>query len=150
MINNDILRRLSTIFSLSENDICSIFSLGNLQITTEQLTHFFLEKNDSNYVELLDVEFSSFLNGFIVEKRGPSDNAREAEIELSNNMIFNKVKIALALKADDVIAILASAEVELGKYELSALFRNVHHKHYKKCSDETLSAFLRGLKDKFS
>jgi uncharacterized protein YehS (DUF1456 family) len=61
-------------------------------------------------------------------------------------MIFNKIKIALALKADEVIAILALADIDLGKYELSAFFRNVNHKHYKDCSDEVLSAFLKGLK----
>jgi uncharacterized protein YehS (DUF1456 family) len=63
-------------------------------------------------------------------------------------MIFNKVKIALSLKAEEVIATLELADLSLGKYELSAFFRNVNHKHYKDCSDEVLSAFLKGLKIK--
>jgi len=45
-----------------------------------------------------------------------------------------------------VISILELAELSLGKYELSAFFRNVKHKHYRTCSDEVLSAFLKGLK----
>ena len=147
MINNDILRRVSTIFELSEQDICTVFSLGQCEVTTEQLAQLFKEKNDEAYIALSDTELASFLNGLIIEKRGPSDSPqRPAEVELTNNMIFNKVKIAAALQADDVIAILELADLSLGKYELSAFFRKATHKHYKACSDDVLSTFLKGLK----
>ena len=150
MINNDLLRRVSTIFTLSDERIIAVFALGQCQITSEQLACFFKEKDDAAYQEIQDVEFASFLNGLIIEKRGPKDGPQhQAELELTNNIIFNKVKIALALKADDVIEILELAGLSLGKYELSAFFRNVNHKHYKVCSDEVLSTFLKGLKIKF-
>jgi len=149
MINNDILRRICTIFDFSNEKVTAVFSLGQCSVTTEQLTNYFKEKDDSMYQEVTDAEFASFLNGLIIDKRGPSDGPeRQTEQVLSNNAIFNKVKIALALKADEVIAILELAELSLGKYELSAFFRNVNHKHYKDCSDEVLSAFLKGLKVK--
>ncbi len=147
MINNDILRRIGTIFDLSDEKIRAIFSLSQYELSAEQLENFFKEKDDAAYQPLADVELASFLNGLIIEKRGPSDGpARPNEEQLSNNMIFNKVKIALSLKADEVIAIIELAGLSLGKYELSAFFRNVNHKHYKDCSDEVLSAFLKGLK----
>ncbi len=147
MINNDILRRIGTIFDLTDEKIRAVFSLGQYEVSAEQLANFFKEKDDAAYQPLNDVELASFLNGFIVEKRGPSDGpARPNEEQLTNNMIFNKVKIALSLKADEVIAIIELAGLSLGKYELSAFFRNVNHKHYKDCSDEVLSAFLKGLK----
>ena len=147
MINNDILRRLRTTFNLSDEKICDIFALSECQINEAHLANFFKEKDDGDYVEVLDLQLASFLNGFITEQRGLSDGpVRQNEMNLSNNMIFNKIKIALALKADEVIAILALADLDLGKYELSAFFRNVNHKHYKDCSDEVLSAFLKGLK----
>lgn len=147
MINNDILRRIGTIFDFTDDKLRSVFSLSQYEVTAEQLANFFKEKDDADYQPLTDVELASFLNGLIVEKRGPSDGpARPNEEQLSNNMIFNKVKIALSLKADEVIAILELADLSLGKYELSAFFRNVNHKHYKDCSDEVLSAFLKGLK----
>ena len=63
-------------------------------------------------------------------------------------MIFNKVKIALSLQAEEVISVLELAELSLSKYELSAFFRKIDNKHYKNCSDEVLSAFLKGLKIK--
>jgi uncharacterized protein YehS (DUF1456 family) len=147
MINNDILRNLRTIFGLTDDKIRAIFALSNCDISAAQLDYFFKEKNDATYKTIEDVEFAGFLNGLIIEKRGPSDGpARETETSLTNNMVFNKVKIALSLKADDVIRALSDGGITLDKYELSALFRNPNHKNYKLCSDETLSAFLKGLK----
>ncbi|MGB0938852.1 MAG: DUF1456 family protein [Colwellia sp.] len=147
MINNDILRNLRTIFDLTDDKIRAIFALSNCDISAAQLDDFFKEKNEASYKAIEDVEFACFLNGLIIEKRGPSDGpARETETFLTNNMVFNKVKIALSLKADDVIVTLSDGGITLDKYELSALFRNPNHKNYKLCSDEILSAFLRGLK----
>jgi len=147
MINNDLLRRISTRFDFTNEKIMSVFALGQCLITAEQLTDFFKEKDEDTYIAISDLQLASFLNGLIIEKRGPKNGPQhQAEAELSNNIIFNKLKIALALKADDVISILELAELSLGKYELSAFFRNVNHKHYRPCSDEVLSAFLKGLK----
>ena len=149
MINNDLLRRISTIFDFNDEKILAVFKLGQGVITAEQLADTFKEKDDSR--PLLDVEFASFLNGLIIEKRGPKDGPQHpTEQVLSNNIVFNKLKIALALKADEVIAILELAQLSLGKYELSAFFRNVNHKHYKECSDDVLSTFLNGLEIKLS
>ena len=147
MINNDLLRRISTTLNFNDEKILSVFKLGQCLISAEQLTDFFKEKDEDTYIAISDLQLASFLNGLIIEKRGPKDGPQhQAEAELSNNIIFNKLKIALALKADEVISILELAELSLGKYELSAFFRNVNHKHYRTCSDEVLSAFLKGLK----
>lgn len=150
MINNDILRRISKIFAFNNEKLLTIFSLSQCDITAEQLDCIFKEKNDPQYKELLDIELASFLNGLIIEKRGKQDGPqRQPEQVLNNNIVFNKLKIALALKADDVIAILDMANLNLGKYELSAFFRNINHKHYRECSDQVLSTFLSGLQIKF-
>ena len=147
MINNDLLRRISTIFGFNDEKILSILELGQCSISSDQLTDFFKEKDDDAYQELADIQLASFLNGLIIEKRGKKDGPQhQAEEVLNNNVIFNKLKIALALKADEVIAILELADLSLGKYELSAFFRNVNNKHYRSCSDDVLSTFLKGLK----
>ncbi|MBU2870004.1 DUF1456 family protein [Colwellia sp. E2M01] len=151
MINNDLLRRLSTILHLNDEQIIATFALTQCEISNEQLTSFFQVKDAPSYQEITDEQFASFLNGLIIAKRGPSDGPlRQNETVLTNNMIFNKVKIALSLQAEEVISILELAGLSLGKYELSAFFRKVAHKHYKNCSDEVLSAFLKGLKIKNS
>ena len=146
MINNDILGRICTIFDLNEEKILSVFKLGQCDISAAQLADFFKEKNTPAYKALVDLELASFLNGLIIEKRGVKEGPQHlAEQVLNNNIIFNKVKIAFALKADEVLAILDLAKMTLSKYELSAFFRNVNNKHYNKCSDLVLSAFLKGL-----
>jgi len=150
MINNEILRRISNIFDFNDEKIIAILELNQCTISPAQLDNIFKPANDPNYKELLDVELASFLNGLIIEKRGKKDGPQhQAESVLTNNIIFNKLKISLALKADEVIAMLELAELSLGKYELSAFFRNVNHKHYKDCSDQVLSTFLKGLKIKY-
>ena len=149
MINNDILRRLSTLLGFDDEKIRSVFKLNACDITAEQLACFFIEKDQAAFVELLDVELASFLNGLIVEKRGAKEGPQAVpETVLSNNAIFNKLKIALSLHADEVIDTLELAELSLTKYELSAFFRNINNKHYRDCSDEVLSTFIKGLKIK--
>jgi len=147
MINNDILRRLSTLLGFDDEKVRAVFNLNSCDITAEQMVCFFKEKDDADYVELLDVELASFLNGLIVEKRGAKEGPQAVpEQTLSNNAIFNKLKIAFSLQAVDVISTLELAELSLTKYELSAFFRNVNNKHYRDCSDDVLSTFIKGLK----
>lgn len=147
MINNELLRRLCTIFGLTDDNLPAIFALNDCNISAAELTNIFKQADDADYKLLEDVEFASFLNGLIIHKRGKKDGAQQqAEQVLTNNLIFNKVKIALSLKAEEVIEVLELAGLSLTKYELSALFRSVNHKHYRECSDDVLSTFLRGLK----
>jgi uncharacterized protein YehS (DUF1456 family) len=96
-----------------------------------------------------DRELAIFLNGLIIEKRGKKDGLQpEPESRLSNNSIFTKLKIALNLKAEDVLEILSLADFALSKHELSAFFRKPEHKHYRECQDQVLRNFLNGLQTK--
>lgn len=150
MINNELLRRIATIFDLSQEQLPEIFALNACSLSSAELDCILKPADAPEYKALLDVELASFLNGLIIFKRGAKEGPEQVpENELSNNQIFNKVKIALSLKAEEVITLLESAGLSLGKYELSAFFRNVNHKHYRDCSDDVLSAFLKGLKIKY-
>ena len=86
----------------------------------------------------------------INDKRGKREGPQpEPEKSLSNNAVFMKLKIALNLKADDVIKILYLAGVKISKHELSAFFRRSDHKHYRECKNQMLRNFLRGLQLKY-
>ncbi len=96
------------------------------------------------------MELATFLNGFISHRRGKSDGpARTPERELSNNIILTKLKIALALKSDDMIEILALAGFAVSTHELTALARKPGHKHFRPCRDQLLRNFLQGLQLKY-
>jgi uncharacterized protein YehS (DUF1456 family) len=64
-------------------------------------------------------------------------------------VIFRKLKIALDLQAEEILAILASVEVPLSKHELSAFFRKPEHKHYRECKDQVLRNFIQGVQRKY-
>jgi len=84
-----------------------------------------------------------------VHKRGrrESDSGEppKPDASLNNNAILKKLRIALDLKEDDMLAIMKLAGVVISKSELRALFRNKGHKHFKECGDQFLRNFLQGL-----
>ena len=64
---------------------------------------------------------------------------------MTNNDIFKKLLVALALKDDDIVEILKLVDFKISKSELSAFFRNEDHPNYKNCGDQILRNFLNGM-----
>ena len=128
----------------------AIFALGGREATREQISDWMKKDDNPSQLKLNDTQLAIFLNGLITEKRGKKEGAQpEPEKRLGNNIIFVKLKIALALQADDILSILELVGFELSKHELSAFFRKPGHKHYRECKDQVLRNFLHGLQLKF-
>ncbi|NTS78758.1 DUF1456 family protein [Catenovulum sp. SM1970] len=146
MTNNDILRRLRYTFDLDDKAMLDTFDAADLKVELLKL-HAWLKKDDvEGYLAINDVTFATFLNGFINTKRGKKEGPQpEPEKTLNNNIIFRKLKIALDLKAEDVLDILLLADFRLSKHELSAFFRKPDHKHFRLCKDQVLRNFLMGM-----
>jgi uncharacterized protein YehS (DUF1456 family) len=150
MINNDVLRRLRYTFNWNDNKMKAIFALADSQVTLEQVSSWLKKEEDESYQLLSDNQFALFLNGFINDKRGKKEGPQHpAEKQLSNNIIFMKLKIALNLQAENVLHIMESADFKMSKHELSAFFRKPNHKHYRQCKDQILRNFLKGLQLKY-
>ncbi len=64
---------------------------------------------------------------------------------LSNNDILKKLRVALSLKNDDIIEILALVDFEITKGALGDLFRNEDHPGFVEAGDQVLRNFLNGL-----
>jgi uncharacterized protein YehS (DUF1456 family) len=95
---------------------------------------------------LSDNKLATFLNGFIIEKRGKREGPQPiAEDILNNNIILRKIKIALDFKTDDVLKMFILADKRISEGELSALFRNPKHRKYRVCNDQYLRNFLLGI-----
>ena len=60
-------------------------------------------------------------------------------------MVFQKLRIALNLKAEDILAAFELAGFNLSNHELSAFFRKPSHKNYRECKDQVLRNFLLGI-----
>ena len=146
MINNDCLRRLRYILDFDDSKMIVVFAQGGQEVTRTQLSSWLKKEGTDDYQECSDASLAGFLNGLINEKRGKRDRPEaEPEKRLNNNMIFIKLKIAFNLKAEEVVAVLALADVKTSKHELSAFFRRSDHKHYRECLDQILRNFLKGL-----
>jgi uncharacterized protein YehS (DUF1456 family) len=150
MTNNDVLRRIRYIFDLSDSEMIAIFGQADEEVTREQVSDWLKKDDDPAFKNCSDTTLAIFLNGFINEKRGKREGEQpKPEKRLNNNIIFTKLKIALNLKAEEIIEILALAGFHIGKHELSAFFRRPNHKHYRECKDQILRNFLKGIQLKF-
>lgn len=146
LTNNDIFRRIRYTFDLKDNTIVNIFALAEVEVTQEQVTAWLKKDEDDAFVTMKNRELASFLNGFISFKRGKREGPQPApEAQLNNNMVFQKLRIALNLKADDILEIFELVGLPLSSHELSAFFRKPSHKNYRECKDQMLRNFLLGV-----
>jgi len=148
--SNDILRRTRFIFDFNDAKMMALMSSKDKKITRAEISDFLKKDDDPAQVTVKDSQLAVFLNSLIEEKRGKREGVEPVvEKRLTNNMVFMKLKIALSLKAEDVLDILKLANFKLSKHELSAFFRKPGHKHYRECKDQILRNFLHGLQVKY-
>jgi uncharacterized protein YehS (DUF1456 family) len=146
MIHNDVLRRIRYIFDYDDFQMMEVFANADYAVSREQVCAWLKPEDDETYVEISDREMAVFLNGFINLKRGKREGEQPApEDLLTNNMILMKLRIALNLQSEDVLALLQNTGLKFSKHELTALFRKPGHKHYRKCEDQILRNVLKGL-----
>jgi uncharacterized protein YehS (DUF1456 family) len=146
MQTNDCLRRLRYILDLNDNRMIQVFAKGGITVSREDVSGWLKKDDDDDFLPIEDIDFSRFLNGLILHQRGPSDRPTPPpEEKLNNNAIFRKLKIAFNLTAEEILATLALADFRISKHELSAFFRKVGHRQYRKCKDQILRNFLKGL-----
>jgi len=126
-----------------------IFKLADHEIEKSNLTGLLKKEDEEGFVDCGDAVLRYFLDGLILHKRGRKEikpgETRKSDSRLTNNAILKKLRIALELKEDDMLAILRLADVDISKSELTALFRKEGHKNYKECGDQFLRKFLKGL-----
>ncbi|MCF6299840.1 MAG: DUF1456 family protein [Proteobacteria bacterium] len=150
MTYNDIFRRIRYIFDLKDSKMVEIFKLADEDVSQEQVCDWLRKDDDEKFQMIGDKQLASFLDGFISEKRGERDGPPIKYLrKLNNNVVFMKIKIALNLKAEEILKIMQLAEFKISKHELSAFFRKQGHKHYRECKNQILRNFLQGLQLKY-
>jgi len=150
MTNNDILRRIRYIFDLGDSKMIAVFGLADFLVTRSEISDWLKKEDDPAFQECQDTHLAIFLNGLIHDKRGKKEGPQpDPEHHLTNNIIFRKLRIALDLKAEDIIDIMGLTDVSISKHELSAFFRKPENRHYRACKDQVLRNFLKGLQLKY-
>ncbi|MFJ7936246.1 DUF1456 family protein [Sporosarcina sp. NPDC096371] len=159
MNNNDILIRLRYALDIKNAAMVEIFKLGGIEVSIEEVKNLLTKLEDDEAVSRCSNHMlDSFLNGFIIYKRGkqepkPGQSEKPAlaikNNENVNNILLKKLKIALALTSEDMLDILEEARVSITKGELGAVLRKEGHKNYKECGDRYARNFLKGLAYKY-
>lgn len=149
MTNNDLLRRLRYALNLNAETIAEMCTVGGYEIGPIDVLKLLKKEEEPGFTVCDDRVMGAFLDGLIVSRRGPQDprpgSAKQGNAALNNNLILRKLRIALELNDDAMLAVLAKADVQLSKSELSAMFRAEGHRNYKPCGDQILRNFIRGL-----
>ena len=144
---NEVLYRIQKALNLSLEEMQKAYELEDYKMTATHLESLLKRHQDKGFVPASYEELGVFLDGLVTLKRGPSPQkaGHDEAVELTNNLILKKLRIALELKEQEIQIIFALVDVELSKQQLSSLFRKEEHKNFKPCSDDLLMAFLEGL-----
>lgn len=158
-MNNYYLRRLRYAMAFDDKAMLSIFSHANFKLAPSELKRYLAKEDDKEFVLLPDYLLIIFLDGFIQSRRGKREGAAELSqvesvkqarsVDLTNNLILNKTKIAFALKSEDLIELLALADFRISKAEMSAFFRKTTHRNYRECGNQLLRNLLTGITLKY-
>jgi len=144
---NDILYKIQKALNLSAEEMLNAYASADYEMDATHLNSLLKRRFDDGFELCSYAELGVFLDGFVILRRGPSPKKQNDDevVELSNNLILKKLRIALELKEAETEIIFSLGEAELSKQQLASLFRKEGHKNFKACSDELLMAFLDGL-----
>jgi len=149
MLNNDVLRGIRYMLDLSEPKVIEIARLADPTFVVERddVRAFLRKEDEPGYLPCSDAVLAHFLDGMIVYLRGRDERRppRAVEKRISNNVVLKKLRVAFDLKDVAMHQVFADAGFPVSKPELSALFRQVGQKNFRKCGDQLLRNFLKGL-----
>ena len=149
MNNNDLLRSIRDALGLDEATMIQIFKEAGREVGQSTVASFMKTKDEDNYIPCANPIMAFFLDGLIIHLRGRKEGSAPAAakpvMELGNNAILKKLRIALDLKEEDMVGVFKAGGVTVTNHEITALFRKEGHKHYKECDDQLLGRFIKGV-----
>ena len=161
MNNNDRLLRLRYAIDLKDWDLIKAFELGGVPLTKEEARAVLTKVQDKHeedaeknvYEKALNNQvFDAFLNGLILLARGPQKEKtagiavqQSKDIKYINNVLLKKLKIALSMTTEDILAIFAEVELYPSKGEIGAFLRKEGQRNFNPCVDKYMRNFLKGL-----
>jgi len=144
-----VITALKDALNLSRPQILSLYELLEYPMSRERLDRILKNPSNKRSITASYEELGLFLDALILQKRkeSPKVNESDEEIELTNNLIFKKIRVALNLKEYEIAIIFELADYRISKSQIKDLFRSPKHPKYRECSDKTLAAFLEGLNE---
>ncbi len=144
MTNNDILRRLRYALNYTNLDVAKAINHIETGTPHSQVGKWIQPDNPE---PLSDSILCKFLDGLIIEKRGPHpDGSKPEPMEpLSRNEILKKLRIALSLRDEGMIEVFKKADFIVTKSELGSFFRKPEQRNFTECPEQVLRKFIHGL-----
>ena len=120
------------IFDIYDATLTKIFTLADLTVTDAQMNTWLKKDDAPAFIAITNTRFATFVNGFIYLKFGKHEGEQPLpESQFNNNIVFQKLRIALSLKSEDIIDILLLAELRFSKHELDAFFLKPDDRDYQ-------------------
>ncbi|MCH6258403.1 DUF1456 family protein [Puniceicoccaceae bacterium K14] len=147
MTNNEVMISVRYALEIKNKEVVQMIKDGGVELGVLDVVALLKGEEEEGFVECPAETLHAFLDGLILQRRGPSDGPAKkfSTATINNNTILRKLRIAFEMKDTDVIDTLKRAGFTVSKGELSALFRAPSHKHFMKCGDQFLRNFLKGL-----
>ena len=153
MINNDVLRSIRFMLDFSDAKVVEDTHLADPEFVLDKadIPALLKKEDEAGAVACSDALLARFLDGLVVYYRGRDESLppRPLGIRISNNLVLKKLRVAFQLKDVDMHDTFNAAGFPITKPELTALFRQPGHKHYRPCGDQILRNFLKGLTLRF-
>jgi len=162
MRSNDLLRRLRYALDLPDHVLLDLIREGGWEVEPEFITDCFRDDADPDQASFPRVLLGALLEGLIRRCRGPVPEGKAApgdqagkgrggpvsagpSGQLDNNGILKSLRVALRLREEDLLAVMAAGGQASSPNELRALFRQEGSSNYRSCGDQFMRAFLAGL-----
>ena len=71
--------------------------------------------------------------------------SKKPSVIRDNNVVLKQLRIAFKLRTDDVHNLIVRGGGRITKSETGALFRNPSARNFRRCGDQVLRWFLKGL-----
>ena len=111
MTNNDFLRRLRYALKISDTHAAALFSkdpANAVKMDAEGFRSRIARQEEADFKPLSDLELAAFLDGLIADKRGLREGGSLATPmpRITKNEVLKKLRIAFAMRDDDMLAVL--------------------------------------------
>lgn len=147
MTNNEVMKSVRYTFEIKNREVVEMIKAGGVELSVLDVVGLFKNEEEEGFIECPAEIIHAFLDGLILERRGPSDGPAKkfSTATINNNTILRKLRIAFDMKDTDMIVTMKGVGFKISKGEINALFRAPTHKHYVACGDQFLRNFLKGL-----
>ena len=162
MHNNELNRRIRYALRLDDAETVRLVQMGGQWVSLEQAASYRCKDDEPDFIACPDDVLLALLDGLILDRRGPpperalvpdasktgSKPARETAATVpavNNNLVLKQLRIALALRSDDIYNVMVAGGGKVGKTEVGAFFRSPEARNYRRCGDQAVRWFLNGL-----